>query len=998
MTIKSTKHYEKVSCPGKWLIGLFAGMLACGMNSQLQAQDYSDLIISEYVEGSGNNKAIEIYNGTGESVSLDDYVIRIAQNGNDFNLSDNNQGLYSKLSGSLANGETYVIISNAGGSAAPNQELTDLAQLKSAAVAAMNGDDAIGLFKGETLVDVVGISEKNNKILEDVTLRRLPGFGPNTTFTMEEWEKAEKDDFSDLGSFEATPSTDPSLSLQPSSLSLKAEVDATDEGTMVVSGRNLTEDVKVALSGDDAAMFSLSAATLSAAELMADGIELTITYAPTAEGSHTATLTFSNEEVNKTATIKGSTESQQEEGSYPTLASLYDLYDTEIPTEAITIAGDVVVTWKDSYSSRVWVQDIDQKDGGSMLLFKCPDFSSVNVGDVISKLNGKLQNYHGLLELTPDAVDVTASGHEVYTQTVSLADLDVPNYQSALVKIENVSFSSTGIFEATKYDYIISDGNNEIRFWATFTDADYIDTEIPQGALDITGIISYNWNNVTITARSSEDLATAGPNLNVASSIKMEAVTGDTTTATITVRGSLLTEDVSISFPEGNFFVSETVLDADSVMRPQGASFVLSYNGAKESESVAITLKSGDLSKTVNVTASASSLDENTFPNLAACYDLYNEDIDPETVYTIAGDVVVTHKDDYNTRIYVQDADMTNGASMLLFRAEDYGYAELQAGDVIKNLTGTMEVFNGLLEFKPTETLTASAHDHEIHITDATVAEINADPVAYQSALIRVKNVSFEESGEFALTENGRGVNYSLLQGEDILVFRTEFADADYIGTAIPERSLDITGIMTQYNEDAQLSARSLADIVPADTTGSECEAPSNLQVECTTRPTDPYFDTYEYNAHFTWEGSASAYLFMVIQSSDTVQMDTVTDTFADITIAEVKWVITRGEWAVASICEDGSLAWSETLPFEITENQTMEAMDVRLYPNPTSGRFYLETDRDARVEVFSANGSLIESQDLNTGLNEMNLRQKGVYFVRVSNGKASTVKRVVVR
>lgn len=359
---------------------------------------------------------------------------------------------------------------------------------------------------------------------------------------------------------------------------------------------------------------------------------------------------------------------------------------------------------------------------------------------------------------------------------------------------------------------------------------------------------------------------------------------------------------------------------------------------------------------------------------------------------------MVTHKDDYNTRIYVQDADMTNGASMLLFRAEDYGYAELQAGDVIKNLTGTMEVFNGLLEFKPTETLTASAHDHEIHITDATVAEINADPVAYQSTLIRVKNVSFEESGEFALTENGRGVNYSLLQGEDILVFRTEFADADYIGTAIPEESLDITGIMTQYNEDAQLSARSLADIVPADITGSECEAPSNLQVECTTRPTDPYFDTYEYNAHFTWEGSASAYLFMVIQSSDTVQMDTVTDTFADITIAEVKWVITRGEWAVASICEDGSLAWSETLPFEITENQTMEAMDVRLYPNPTSGRFYLETDRDARVEVFSANGSLIESFDLNAGLNEMNLRQKGVYFVRVSNGKASTVKRVVVR
>ena len=688
---------KKFLVPGKWLIGLFAGMLACGMNSQLQAQDYSDLIISEYVEGSGNNKAIEIYNGTGESVSLDDYVIRIAQNGNDFNLSDNNQGLYSKLSGSLANGETYVIISNAGGSAAPNQELTDLAQLKSAAVAAMNGDDAIGLFKGETLVDVVASRKKTIKILEDVTLRRLPGFGPNTTFTMEEWEKAEKDDFSDLGSFEATPSTDPSLSLQPSSLSLKAEVDATDEGTMVVSGRNLTEDVKVALSGDDAAMFSLSAATLSAAELMADGIELTITYAPTAEGDHTATLTFSNEEVNKTATIKGSTESQQEEGSYPTLASLYDLY---------------------------------------------------------------------------------------------------------------------------------------------------------------------------------------------------------------------------------------------------------------------------------------------------------NEDIDPEAIYTITGDVVVTHKDDYNTRIYVQDADMTNGASMLLFRAENYGFENIKVGNVIENLTGTMSVYNNLLEFLPTETLTVSESGRALHVDTLSFAEIEANLLDYQSALVCVENVAFATHDSVFAT----GTNYNLVQESDTLVFRTDYYNADYIEDAIPTGNLNITGILTQYYENGQLTARSMADIVPADTTGSECEAPSNLQVECTTRLTDPYFDTYEYNAHFTWEGSASAYLFMVIQSSDTVQMDTVTDTFADITIAEVKWVITSGEWAVASICEDGSLAWSETLPFEITENKTMEAMDVRLYPNPTSGRFYLETDRDARVEVFSANGTLVESLDLNAGLNEMNLRQKGVYFVRVSNGKASTVKRVVVR
>ena len=31
---------------------------------------YSDLIISEYIEGSSNNKAIEIFNGTGAAIDL----------------------------------------------------------------------------------------------------------------------------------------------------------------------------------------------------------------------------------------------------------------------------------------------------------------------------------------------------------------------------------------------------------------------------------------------------------------------------------------------------------------------------------------------------------------------------------------------------------------------------------------------------------------------------------------------------------------------------------------------------------------------------------------------------------------------------------------------------------------------------------------------------------------------------------------------------------------
>lgn len=41
----------------------------------IYAQPCSDLFISEYVEGSYNNKAIEIYNPTNQPVNLSDYQL-----------------------------------------------------------------------------------------------------------------------------------------------------------------------------------------------------------------------------------------------------------------------------------------------------------------------------------------------------------------------------------------------------------------------------------------------------------------------------------------------------------------------------------------------------------------------------------------------------------------------------------------------------------------------------------------------------------------------------------------------------------------------------------------------------------------------------------------------------------------------------------------------------------------------------------------------------------
>jgi hypothetical protein len=47
----------------------------------LMAQDCSELFISEYVEGSGNNRAIEIYNPTNKPIDLSDYQLVRYRNG-----------------------------------------------------------------------------------------------------------------------------------------------------------------------------------------------------------------------------------------------------------------------------------------------------------------------------------------------------------------------------------------------------------------------------------------------------------------------------------------------------------------------------------------------------------------------------------------------------------------------------------------------------------------------------------------------------------------------------------------------------------------------------------------------------------------------------------------------------------------------------------------------------------------------------------------------------
>lgn len=87
-------------------------------------------------------------------------------------------------------------------------------------------------------------------------------------------------------------SSTPVLTVSPATLSLSATVGETATKTFRVSGSNLSGDISLSLS-DASGAFSLSTTSVSASTA-ASGVDVTVTYNPTAAGTHTATVKLSS--------------------------------------------------------------------------------------------------------------------------------------------------------------------------------------------------------------------------------------------------------------------------------------------------------------------------------------------------------------------------------------------------------------------------------------------------------------------------------------------------------------------------------------------------------------------------------------------------------------------------------------------------------------------------------------------------------------------------------
>lgn len=151
----------------------------------------SYLFISEYIEGSGFNKCIEIYNPTSVAIDLDDFDVFLSFNGGTFEND-------IMLSGVIEPGDVFVLCNSSAGPDFTSQadQLTN--QLN------FNGNDAVLLRDGNGVIDALGQLGNSANYGANVTLRRQFNVqagdnNPFDAFNLSEWVSYPSNTFWGLG-------------------------------------------------------------------------------------------------------------------------------------------------------------------------------------------------------------------------------------------------------------------------------------------------------------------------------------------------------------------------------------------------------------------------------------------------------------------------------------------------------------------------------------------------------------------------------------------------------------------------------------------------------------------------------------------------------------------------------------------------------------------------------------------------------------------------------
>lgn len=410
---------------------------------------YSDLIISEYIEGTSNNKALEFFNGTGAPVDLGagGYNVQFFFNGSA------SAGLTINLTGTVAAGDVFVLAQSAANA-------TILAQADQTNGAGwFNGDDAVVLRKGTTVLDVIGQigtdpgSEWGSGLAstQDNTLQRKSSVtsgdtdGSNAFDPQLQWDGLATDIFSGLGSY--VPSAGGSVLVSLSALDASASEAGPDAGSWrftrtgdttsaltvnyTVGGTAGSGDYTPALSGQ--VVIPAGAATVDVSITPVDDGDT--------EGSETVTLTLVDGATYDLGATASASVTIADNDTAPTKISAIQGSGATTPLAGQTVTVEAIVVGDFQGSSGLsgfYLQEEDADSDGNaatsegLFVFQGSNTTAVAVGDKV-RVSGTVQEF--------------TSGLSSLTQLTTLTSISVVSSGNPLPASVGVSFPLAGSLE-----------------------------------------------------------------------------------------------------------------------------------------------------------------------------------------------------------------------------------------------------------------------------------------------------------------------------------------------------------------------------------------------------------------------------------------------------------------------------------------------------------------------------------------------------------------------
>jgi hypothetical protein len=354
------------------------------------------------------------------------------------------------------------------------------------------------------------------------------------------------------------------------------------------------------------------------------------------------------------------------------------------------------------------------------------------------------------------------------------------------------------------------------------------------------------------------------------------------------------------------------------------------------------------------------------------------------TIYTLTGEAVITYQRTSRNQKYIQDATggilIDDNAGIITTVYNQY--------DGVTGITGTLYLYNGLLEFIPTANTSAATSTGNV-VTPQVVTITDLSTIeTYESELINLDNVTFVEAGVFAAA-----TNYNLTDGTNTIVFRTSFAEANYIGQPIPTQTLNVTAFVQEFNGTVQIVARDLDDFVIGTEPYLIITSPGN-NVTLTANDVDIEFTvgnfvvangTGDGHIHYTINGGS----VVMIYNTDPISLTGLAD---DIYTVDM-WLVDNAHQPLVPAVEASVTFEVDAVGIDGINSQYV------IYPNPANSVLNINVNSTINnIEIVDIIGktvysSLQNSENVKVDISSLS---NGVYILNISTDNGRIIEKII--